>query len=948
MNRKKNFLISCLLVSTLTLAGENDDIKFLDQVYKQQNYDLALNESKRFLVRYPNSKNLRKVQERMAKTLYFRKNYEAAIENFNTIIQNYPLTENERNEILYYIVKSYLLIENENLAEQYMAQMDKNSLYYERAFYDRGIIYLDRDEYEKAFKTFQTLAQTGKELQNSAVFNMALTAYNDGQYPLVIDILDRYVPLRDKNRDESAIDYLYATSYYKLDLLTNAIRYFERLSEKHGDTPYGKKARVTLIEIYANRNDLAQVNKYSALVKGTPEEEEAFSVLGDFYVANKQYDKAKEYYKLANIDSNPRALYGYAYALFRQDKIKEALPYFIRLEKTSYYNQAIYYKFACYYKLKDYKRIIAERDIAKKIVVTQQDNDNINIIIANSAYELENYPLARDYYSKLNLHTPSKDNLFRVITMSGKLNRANDVEARIADYHKLYPGDTEYKKRIYIAGAESLYNNGKAAEAEKLYRDYLRDENDPDILNALTSLLINEKKYRDAEQFLDKQTPSIENDYLRAVAFTGLGDYSNAQTLYSKVLGGIDKDKNENLYIRTKLNQIKNYFLAGDYETAIREGELYLQLPDAIEKDDITEKVGISYFRINQFSKSREYFSKLTENPATLEEANFQIADTYMSEENYASARAIYQNIYNTSSNDKNREIALYSLGKVALAMNNVAEYKKLSSQFLSSYPESEFKENFISNFSKVAENIKNDSDIAKTYQVIYENSSEEHVKQNALEKIVESYIQTKNYREAEKLAPSIKDATKKAYFLSQIYEKTNRMENASREYAKLVNTPDFKEYSAANLAKYHFSKKNYPKAREYYVIVAGIRNSNYRDLALFQIATIDENNKKIDSALKYYKQLYTEYKRSPFTEDAKLKAAQLIESKNINESVTLYVDLAKNSKNNKYKVFALEKLIFLNLKNKQIKTAKEYHGQLKKIDAATAAKYDAYLKEGN
>ncbi|MGL4252772.1 MAG: tetratricopeptide repeat protein [Fusobacteriaceae bacterium] len=948
MNRKKIFIISCLLVSTLTLAGENDDIKFLDQVYKQQNYDLAINESKRFLVRYPKSKNLRKVEERMAKTFYFRKKYSSAIEHFTSVLGKYPLTTDERNEILYYIAKSYLLIEDEAMADQYIAQMDRSNIYYERAFYDKGVIYLDRDEYEKAFKTFQSLAQSGKELQNSAVFNMALTAYNDGQYPLVIDILNRYVPLKDKNRDESAINYLYGTSYYKLDLITNAIKHFELLSDKYPNTPYGKKARVTLIEIYANRNDLAQVNKYSALVKGTPEEQEAFSVLGDFYVANGQYDKAKEYYKLANIDSNPRALYGYAYALFRQDKIKEALPYFTRLEKTSYYNQAIYYKFACYYKLKDYKKILAERETAKKIVVTQQDNDNINIIIANSAYELENYPLARDYYTKLNMHTPSKDNLFRVITMSGKLNRANDVEGRIADYHRLYPGDREYKKRIYIAGAESLYNNGKALEAEKLYRNYLSEENDPDILNALTSLLINEKKYRDAEVFLEKQTPSTENDYLRAVAFTGLGDYSNAQTLYSKVLGGIDREKEGNLYIRTKLNQIKNYFLAGDYNSAISEGELYLQMNDALEREDIIEKIGISYFRINEFQKSREYFSKLMDNPAKFEEANFQIGDSYMSEKSYEKARSIYQNIYNTSTNEKNREIALYSLGKVALSMNSPAEYKKISAEFLKNYPDSEFKENFISNFSKVAENIKNDADIAKTYSVIYQNSTEEHVKQNALEKMVESYIQTKNYREAEKLAPSIKDGIKKAYFLSQVYEKTNRMDSAAGQYVKLVKSPDFKEYSAANLAKYHFGKKNYTKAREYYIIVAGIRNSNYRDLALFQIATIDEEGKKTDSALKYYKQLYTEYKKSPFTEDAKLKAAQLQEGKNINESVKLYVDLAKNSKNSRYKVFALEKLIFLNLKSKQIQTAKQYHTQLKKIDAATAAKYDDYLKEGN
>lgn len=948
MRKNKHILIGCFLFATLTFAGESDDLKYLDQIYKQQNYDLAINESKRFITRYPTSKNLRKIEERLGKTYYFRKNYEKAISHIKNVIGKYPLNENERNELLYYLAKSYLLLEDETTADKIIAQMDRNNLYYERVFYDRGIIYLDRDEYEKAFKTFQNLAQSGKELSNSSVFNMALTAYNDEQYPLVIDILNRYVPLKDKNRDESAINYLYGSSYYKMDLISNAIHHFEILSDKFPDTPYGKKARLTLIEIYANRGNQQMVDKYFRLLKGTPEETEAYSILGDFYVSTGQYAKAIEFYKLSGIDSNPRALYGYAYSLYREDKIKEALPYFIRLENTSYYNQAIYYKFACYYKLKDYKRVIAEREVAKRIVVTQQDNDNINIIIANSAYELHDYVLAKDYYSRLNLHTPSKDNLFRVITMSGKLNKATDVEQRMNDYHRLYPDDTEYRKRIYIAAAESLYNNGKADAAEKLYREYLRGENDPDILNSLTSLLINEKKYSDAETFLSRQKPSLENEYLRAVSATGLGNYTAAEELYSKVISSVDRSKDENFYLKAKANQIKNYFLAGNYEKVIYDGERYLELPNAIDREDIKEKIGLSYFRTNQFAKSREYFTKLLDSPEKFDDSNFQIADSYLAEKNYEGAKAVVQKVYNTTQNEKSREIALYTLGKIAADTNNVAEYKRLSSEFLGKYPESELKANFISNFSKVAGNLKSDSDIINTYKVIYENSSEEHEKQNALEKMVESYIQTKKYRDAEGLADKIVNPIKKAYFLSQIYEKSGRADAASREYAKLINEPDFREYASANLAKYNFSKKNYAKAREYYVIITGIKNSNYRDQALFQIATIDEQANRKESALKFYRQLYTEYHKSPFTEDAKLKAAQLLENSNINEAIKLYVDLAKNSKNNKYKIFALEKLIFFNLKGNKIDTAKQYYAQLKKIDAATAAKYDDYLKGGN
>lgn len=69
------------------------------------------------------------------------------------------------------------------------------------------------------------------------------------------------------------------------------------------------------------------------------------------------------------------------------------------MRDSNYYNQAIYYIFAIEYKLKNYQKIIDNRDIMKRVVLTQTDNDNINkYIIANSAYQLGNYKLSKDYY----------------------------------------------------------------------------------------------------------------------------------------------------------------------------------------------------------------------------------------------------------------------------------------------------------------------------------------------------------------------------------------------------------------------------------------------------------------------------------------------------------------------------------------------------------------------
>ncbi|MGL4534807.1 MAG: tetratricopeptide repeat protein [Fusobacteriaceae bacterium] len=945
MKKKNILLIGSFLISAIIFAGEKEDLNFIDQIYKQQNYEMALSEGKRFLIRYPNSKNSKLVEERLAKTYYIRKNYSEAIKVFSNIIEKYQLTQEEKDEICYYISKIYLIEENEVEWSKYVNIISGNTIYKERAVYDAGVIYLERNDYENAFKAFKNVAVTGKELRNPATFNMALTAYNDENYTMVIEILNRYVPLKDKNRDQSAIDYLYGTSYYKMDNIPKSIFYFEKLVKENLNSPYGKKAAVTLIEIYANAGNSDMVNKTAQLIKGSSEEKEASVILGDFYTSKENYSKSKTYYLETGLQTNPRAMYGYAYSLYREGNFKEALPYFQKLEKTSYYNQAIYYKFAIYYKLNDYSRILKERDSAKKIVVTQQDNDNINIIIANSAYELEDFVLARDYYSRLNLHTPSKDNLFRVITMSGKLNAAKDVEQRITDYKKLYPGDKEYRKKIYIAAGESLYNNGKASEAERLYREYLMTDKDSDVLKALTAILVNEKKYGEMTGILDQQEDNAENRYLRAVSATGTGNYAEAESDYARVLSMIANNPQNELYQKAKANRIKNYFLMGDYSKAVSEGESYLENPNALDKKDITEKVGLSYFRLENTIKSREYFEKLL-NTEKGDSANLQIAETYLIEKNYARARKIYEDIYRDGTNEKDKEIALYSMAKVASDSKNTAEFKKISNEFLNKYPESSYKENLLSNFSSVAENLKSNSDIVSSYKTIYNNTEETYLKESSAEKIAEASLKNKNYSEAEKFAKELGDKTKKSYLLARIYLQKGANNNAKVELENLLKNPGYKEYALVNLSKYHYERKEYSKATQYY---KGILNmtSSYKDLATFQLADIDEKSKRTDSAIKGYINVFKNFKKSQYAEEAKVKAAALYEMKNMNEAAKLYVDISKTSKNKNYKVFAYEKLVYLNLKGNQEKTAEQYYKELKKLDASTAKKYEDFFKGG-
>lgn len=99
------------------------------------------------------------------------------------------------------------------------------------------------------------------------------------------------------------------------------------------------------------------------------------------------------------------------------------------MRDSNYYNQAIYYIFAIEYKLKkNYQNYVDNRDIMKRVVLTQTDNDNINTIIANSAYQLGNYKLSKDYYGRLFAINTKAENLFRVILLDSQMLDIADLE----------------------------------------------------------------------------------------------------------------------------------------------------------------------------------------------------------------------------------------------------------------------------------------------------------------------------------------------------------------------------------------------------------------------------------------------------------------------------------------------------------------------------------------
>lgn len=940
--KRKYFLISLILaIGVTTFASEKEDIAFLDELFKQKKFDIAIGESKSFLDRYPTSKYNKNIQDRIAKIYFLQNDYENAIKYFKILLINNDMKDREKNEIRYYLARCYAGLGDKNSSDEYLKLIDTKSEYYEKAIYDSGTTYLSSEKYQYAEEEFQKIIQLNGKYYDDAILSMALLSYNKGDYNRSIAYLNQYSQIKGR-KNVVFMNYLFGSSYYKLKQNDVATRYFEATSKDNKMDSYGRKAALNLIEIYSNLGESQKAQEKLQFLKDSNDYDEGLRIIGDSYATKEEYQKAIEYYSQVKDLSNPKLLYSYGFSLYKLDKLKEAQNYFESLKNSSYYNQALYYIFAIDYKLGNYKKIIKNRDIIKKVVVNQKDVESINTIIANAAYELGDYKLSKDYYTRNYALTPTKEGLYRIIIIDNKLGDLEDTKARFNEYNTKYPQDKEHKKNIYLSVGEIFYKNGLTNEATTLYKNYLATDKDFDILNNLITLLLAEQNYSEMMSYLDQGDNSPNNIYLRGIAALGMGKYQDASNYFSAVEQ--DSTTSPELIEKVKFNKVRNSFLWQKYDESIKYGEEYLQkYPSGDNKPEVLDKTAISYFRIDNYDKSREFYSILKNYPEYSDYAEFQIADSFYAQGRYQEALNGYFNIFSKNSTSKYAENANYWYLTTLVNLGQVEKFEQEKEKFLAKYPNSALKANIYILAGQIYEKQGEKGNLLTNYEKLYEISKDEAVKEDTATKIIDIYLASNKLDDTMKYLSGIGNLEIKSYYNSLIYEKQGKKEEALKEYEKLFNGNKYKDYAGVNLGNYYFNNKNYSKAREYYEAINNLESSSYKDFVLYQLSNLDEIEGKTESALRGYTKGYVLY-NGEYSNLSKLKAAQLDEKIGKGtDAFNLYKELY-NVQNFQYRSFVLEKLIFYTLKAENKVEAKKYYLELQKIDKKNSDKYSQFF----
>lgn len=939
MRRNTKLLIFSLFISSLTYGGMKDDITFLNELYRQERYEMAIQESKKFLTIYPDSKYNKDLCRRIGVISYLNGNYEDAKIYFDKYITNYKLRKSEKDEAYSYFYRISLLENDKTKASYYKKILQQNKEINEMTDYESGIMLLNNGRNEEALSHFnEAISLKGKNLKNSYLYQ-SLVLLNLGQYRNALNSVNIYNNMERQNKDLPLVTYLYGVLNYRLNDINKAIDYLETGLKNFPTDSYSLKGRLVLIEIYLNRSEAPKAIRLYSQLTDKNDIVKASKVFGNFFVTKGEYTRAIDYFdKIQNKDQQTQ--YVYAYSYFKENNFERALTELNKITDEKYVTDANYYKILSYYELKNYVKALEFEPKLESYTTDSKKYNDVRIVFANSAYELGYYKKAYDYYTEIYKDYPEIENLYRMMVIGRKLDDEKIMEEILAKYKESFPQDKVYKKDIYVLLGEFYYKNNKLLKAENTYREFLKTDKNTEVTNKLVDLLVNEKKYTEVIEYLNTLEPNDENQYLKGIAYMGIGNYKKADEFFAELN---KKESVEiNLSEKIKYSTIKNNFLWEKYDSVISQGKEYIKNKKAYREDDIVDILGITYYRQENFKTAREYFEILQGYKGRYSYSKYQIADTYFAEKDYKNALSLYEEIGKNKNYQKDyREGANYWKLQCYLYLNNRESFLKESEEFAKVYPKSSYIKNLMIIKGKIlVEDGKLDVALEE-YKKLYLKLKTNEEKDLTLEKIIDISLMTDEKKEIKTWIDKLNDKYKKAYYSSIYYRNNDMLEEARKSETILLETNTYKDYALKNLADDEYSNKKYKEALKYYQELAKLEVSSYKDYALFMIGDIYSKDNKNEDAVVVLTKVFVLYPQSDYVIPSKIKIAEIFEkTKDYDKAIKAYKEIDENPKASGYHEFIIEKLLYISLQKDNKKEVLKYYDTLNSISPNAALKY--------
>jgi TolA-binding protein len=255
------------------------------------------------------------------------------------------------------------------------------------------------------------------------------------------------------------------------------------------------------------------------------------------------------------------------------------------------------------------------------------------------------------------------------------------------------------------------------------------------------------KNKKEATAYLNKVVNSAEYGsqakyYLGFMAYEG-DDYKQA-TKYFDEVSGEEKYKEKLSYYQADMN-----FKLGNFEKAIDLGEKAMAKSNAVEKSELNKIIGESYFNLKKYDKAIPYLALYKGKKGKWNNTDFyQLGYAYYMQKDYENAISQFNKIIDGK--DFVAQNAYYHLGESYLNLDK----KQQALNAFKNASEMEFdaaiQEDASLNYAKLSYEIGNSYQNVPTVLMSFIKKYPNNASKSEVEKLlIDSYISSKNYKEA-------------------------------------------------------------------------------------------------------------------------------------------------------------------------------------------------------
>ncbi|EKT3963283.1 tetratricopeptide repeat protein [Flavobacterium psychrophilum] len=770
----KQYQLAQILFDKVKQENLNPELE-ADCTYYSANCAIRLNQNnadekmQSFVKNYPTSTKQNLAYTEVA-TYYFEQGkYPQALEWFDKVDES-SLTEDELDKYNFYKGYSFFNSSKKKEATQYFNKVVNSQEYGSQAKYYLGFLAYEGDDYKEATKYFDQVSGEEKYKEKLSYFQADMN-FKLGKFDKAIQ-LGQAAMNNSNDFEKSELNKIIGESYFNLKEYNQAIPFLKEYKGKKGK--WNNTDYYQLGYAFYKQNDFENaINQFNKIIDGK-----------DFVAQNAYYHLGESYLKT---DKKPQALNAF--------KNASEMTFDIKIQEDA----ALNYARLSYDIGNSYQSV---PDVLNGFMTKYPSNPNkpeIENLLINS------YITSKNYKEALNL----------------------------LEKNKSFENKTAYQKVAFYRGLE-LFTDGSYKEALAIFKKSIAEQKDPKfsargtfwkaeteyILNDFTNALLSFKQFLGYPEA--KETVEFANvNYNMAYSHFKLKEYEQAGNFFQKYIEVSKDDKTRLTDAYLRLADSK--FVTTRYAAALEAYDKAIILK-TFDADYATFQKAICYGFMGKNDKKIAGFNQFLKtypNSQYRDDALFELANTYTTENETASSIKTYDQLIAENSNGSYVSKALLRQGLIYYNADKDEQALTKFKKVVANFPKSEEALEAVKTARLIyVDNGKVDEYATWVKSLDFVNISDSDLDNDSWEAAEKQYLQGNNKQAITNLSSYIKTfpngirILKANFYLAESYFKEESANSIPYyEYTISKARNEYTEQSLSRLCQIFLRNTNYTKA---------------------------------------------------------------------------------------------------------------------------------------